>query len=351
MFKPNFTITQSILKDISEITECKAIIERSRVLPLNEAQLRRQAIVRMAHTSTSIEGNRLAEYQVDRLISGKEVNADQKSILEVKNYHQALQVMERLVSANKNLTIDLILEIHGLLMKDLLEQEKSGHFRPGPIFIVDDLGDGREKLRFEGPPASKVAFLLSELIKWVSVASESFHPIVLAGIFHTQFVHIHPFADGNGRITRILTTFLLYRLGWDFRKIIVLENYYNRDRQAYYNGLQAGWSTKYQENCDLTAWLEYFSKGFVIEAKKVVESLQSIGFGTVSSASDQVFLDKDEIKIIDFLIATGRLVSADVEDVLTVAKRTAQLKLKNLVEKGIIEVKGRGPSTYYLLAR
>lgn len=349
MFKPNFTVTQSILKNISEITECKAIIERSRVLPLNEAQLRRAAIVRMAHTSTSIEGNKLAEYQVDRLISGKAVNADQKSILEVTNYHQALQEMERQVSGSKSLSIDLILKLHGLLMKNLLVGEKAGHFRPGSIFIVDDLGDGREKLRFEGPAASRVAFLLNELVKWVNLNFENFHPVILAGIFHTQFVHIHPFSDGNGRITRILTTFLLYRAGWDFRKIIVLENYYNRDRQAYYNGLQAGWSPKYQENCDLTPWLEYFISGFVVEAKKVVESLASIGFGTVSNVSEQVFLDRDEIKIMDFLVATGRLVSADVEDVLGVAKRTAQLKLKNLLEKGLIQVKGKGPATYYLL--
>src|SRR3989338_11253328 len=120
MYKPKFTVTSQILTSISEIAEIKSIVERSRVLPLNEAQLRREAISRMAHTSTSIEGNKLAQFQVDRVLSGMPVNADERSILEVKNYQTALQQIEKIVTSDKPLNIENILYLHSILMSGLL---------------------------------------------------------------------------------------------------------------------------------------------------------------------------------------------------------------------------------------
>src|SRR3989338_3715132 len=94
MLDPEYLITPQTLSNMTEIAEIKAIIERSRVLPLNEAQLSRQAILRMAHTSTSIEGNKLAQFEVGKVIEGKSVRAAQKDILEVENYYQALKMLD-----------------------------------------------------------------------------------------------------------------------------------------------------------------------------------------------------------------------------------------------------------------
>lgn len=352
MFKPHFTITPAILNAIAEISEIKAVIERSKVLPLNEAQLRRQAIVRMAHTSTSIEGNKLAEFQVDKVLSGMSINADTKSIQEVKNYQKSLQEIEKLAEEKSVVGVEDVLGLHNILMKNLLEDGKSGHFRKGSIYIVDEVGDGREKLRYEGPEAEKVPYLVNELLKWLAQKeTEQLHPILQAGIFHVHFVTIHPFADGNGRITRLLTTLILYQNGWDLRKILVLEDYYNRDRLSYYNALNFVQGDKYHQGEDLTPWLEYFVEGFLVEARKVAETIKIIGFSKVSERSEQIFLDKDELKLIDFLTTTGKITSSDAETILNIAKRTAQLKLKNLVGKGLLTVEGSGPSTYYILAQ
>ncbi len=95
-------------------------------------------------------------------------------------------------------------------------------------------------------------------------------------------------------------------------------------------------------------WLEYFTKGFFLEAEKVMESLEAVGFGAISN-EEQVYLDKDEIKIMDFLTTVGSLTSDDVVDILHVAKRTAQLKIKSLVDKGLLRSEGNGPSTFYVL--
>lgn len=351
MFKPNFTISIDTLNAVSSIAQIKAVVERSRVLPLNEAQLKRQAIVRMAHTSTSIEGNKLAEYQVDRVLSGHSVAADDKSIREVKNYQAAIHRMEEMVAQGRAMSLEGILELHGVLMKGLLPEGKTGHFRPGSIYIVDDLGDGRENVRYEGPEASKVAHLLNELLKWlVSDEGKRVHPLLKAAIFHIYFVTIHPFADGNGRITRLLTTYLLYKDQWDFRKIIVLEDYYNRDRQSYYNALNTVQGRHFSQNMDMSSWIDYFLTGFLVEAEKVGESIAQIGFAKTTEEDEAVFLHSDEIKIMDFLSTTGRLTSDDVVEILGVAKRTSQLKLKGLLEKKLIIAQGRGPSTYYILA-
>lgn len=350
MYKPNFQITLKILNDIAAISEIKAIVERSRVLPLNEAQLRRQAIIRMAHTSTSIEGNRLAEFQVDKVLAGMSVSADAKSILEVKNYQQALKEMEKMVSDIRVLNFEHILSLHRVLMKGLVEEKKLGSFRPGPIYVVDDLGDGREKLRFQGPPASRLIFLINELLTWLVQAQQhNLHPILQAAVSHVQFVAVHPFTDGNGRMARLLTNFVLYRTGWDFRKIIVLEDYYNRDRQGYYNAINAVSGDYYHEGEDLTSWIEYFTGGFVTEAKKVAEAIAMSGFGKISDGSNQILLDHDELRMMDFITTTGRLTSADTQEILGVAKRTAQFKLKRLTEKGLIKLEGKGPASYYAL--
>ncbi len=350
MFKPKYVITSTILSRIAEIAEIKAAVERSRVLPLNEAQLRRQAILRMAHTSTSIEGNKLAQFEVGKVYEGKSVNAPSKDIMEVENYLNALKLLDALSKTKKDLTIDEILKIHKVVIDGLVEKEKVGKIRPGDIYILDDLGGGKEMLRFKGPPAPKVAKLLTDLMDWLKkTKTEGIHPIIIAGIFHLEFVSIHPFTDGNGRATRLLAQLLLYRLNWDFRKILVLEDYYNQNRLDYYNALHSDEEKEYIQGREFTYWLEYFTTGFLVEARKVLEKIQSIGYGQVSKKSEQVFLDKDEIQIMDFLTTTGRITSDDVVDILKLTKRSAQLKLKSLIDKKLINPQGKGPSTYYIL--
>ena len=352
MFNPKYTINSKILSNITEIVEIKAAVERSKVLPLNEAQLRRQAILRMAHTSTSIEGNKLAQFEVGKLIEGKAVRAPQKDILEVENYYKALKLLENLSKAKSDITLEEILKLHKIVIEGLVDKEKVGKYRPSDVYVIDDLGDGRELLRFKAPVAKDVPKLIDDLLSWLKQSKkEGVHPIIRAAVLHLEFVSIHPFTDGNGRVARLLTQLQLYRDKWDFRKILVLEDYYNRDRLSYYNAEQEVQGKHYKKDADFTSWLEYFSKGFLIEARKAVEQIKSIGFGKVSKKSEQVFLDRDEIQIMDFLTTTGKITSEDVIDILGIAKRTAQLKLKKLVDNGLIERYGSTTAIYYTLKK
>lgn len=350
MFQPKYTINSRILSNIAGIVEIKAIIERSRVLPLNEAQLRQQAILRMAHTSTSIEGNKLAQYEVGKVIEGKAVRGAQKDIIEVENYYRALQLLDELAKTKNSITTGEMLKLHKITVEGLSETKKTGRFRPADVYVLDDLGDGREMLRFKAPGAKRVPGLIDDLLEFLK-QSHDIHPVLRAGILHLQFVSIHPFTDGNGRIARLLTQLQLYRDGWDLRKILVLDDYYNRDRRSYYSAENEVQGKEYNPEMDFTSWLEYFTNGFLVEARKALEQIQSIGFGQVSKKSEQIFLDRDEIQIMDFLTTTGRITSEDVVDILKLAKRTAQLKLKKLVDNGLLTREGSTTATFYTLKK
>lgn len=349
MYNPKFTITSSILDKISQITEIKTIVERSRVLPKREIELRRQAVIRMVYTSTSIEGNELAEYQVHKVLANEPVKAEPKSIQEVKNYQDALLLIDKIAQRSKNFSMDDILAIQKEVTKGILNPSKSGHFRPSTVYVVNSIKN-IDKVMYRPPSAKKVPPLIEDLLKWLKKATkEGLHPIITAGILHLEFASIHPFTDGNGRTTRLLTQLHSMQRGWDFRKILVLDEYYNQDRLEYYNALQIDRTYRERIGKDITSWLEYFTEGFLVEALRVRDDIQATGLSKVAAKEEQIFLDRDEIPIVEFLTTVGRITSDDVVDILKVAKRTAQLKLKRLVDKGLLLQKGGGTSFYYIL--
>lgn len=348
MFNPKYTISTSILDRISQISEIKTIVERSRVLPKREFELRRQAVVRMVHTSTSIEGNMLAEFQVSKVLSNQPVSADPRSIQEVKNYQDALLLLDELAKKD-NITVEDVLNLHQKITVGVLPKEKSGHFRPSTVYVVNTIQD-IDKVMYRPPSAGKVEELVTSLFEWLEkVTKEGLHPIIASGILHLEFASIHPFADGNGRTTRLLTQLHLMQHSWDFRKILVLDEYYNQDRMEYYNALQIDKTYRDRVGKDITNWLEYFTEGFIVEAMRVRDDIAATGLDKITSQGEQVFLSRDEIPLLEFITTVGQINSEDVVDILHCSKRTAQLKLKSLVEKGLLLRQGESTGTYYIL--
>lgn len=350
MYIPKFIITPSILDKISQITEIKTIVERSRVLPKREVELRRQAVIRMVHTSTSIEGNQLKEFQVSKVLGNEHVLADTKSIQEVKNYQQALLILGE-VSKNRTIELADVLLIQKAVTDRILPESKSGFFRPASVYVVNTI-DNIDKVMYRPPSAKKVPVLVSELLEWVKKATrEELHPVIVAGLLHLEFASIHPFTDGNGRTTRLLTQLHLTQRNWDLKKILVLDEYYNQDRLEYYNALQIDKTYRDRVGKDLTSWLEYFTEGFLVEAMRAKDDIMATGLDKIPSEGEQVFLDRDEIPILEFLTTTGRITSEDIVDILNVSIRTAQLKLKKLVDKGLLERHGSTTAIYYSLKK
>lgn len=349
MFKPKYRITSGILNNLTKIAEIRAIVSRGRLLPVRESFLRRAALIKMAHTSTSIEGNTLNEYQVKKVLGGGRPQAEESQIKEVKNYLRALKLVDKIACEKNYFGEKEILTLHKTVVSDLVEPRNVGIFRQAPVYVVNVLASGKEQLVYAPPGAEKVAFFIKELLSWLR-ENKNIHPLIRAGLFHYQFETIHPFTDGNGRTGRLLTLLYLYQSGWDFRHCLVLEDYYNRDRKKYYLSLQTGKSYLARREADLTGWLEYFVAGFLDEAKKVKERVLMLEAVGKNKLSRQV-LNEDELEIIDFVISLGKITSADVVDILRIPKRTAQAKLKRLEESELLIKKGRGPATAYFLKK
>jgi Fic family protein len=344
MFIPKYTITNKILSQLSQIAEIKAMVERARLLPARESFLRRTAIIKMAHSSTSIEGNQLQEYQVEKLAQGKKIIAEKNQIKEVENYLTALKKIDNLEAAKNSFTSQNILSVHHDVIVGLIDEKKVGSWRKGPVYIVNVIPTYEEILRYTAPSFTQVPHLIEELLDWLKNSSDV-HPIIRAALFHYQFETIHPFTDGNGRTGRLLSLLHLYQSGWGFKKVLVLEDYYNQNRKNYYLHLQTGKTYEQRQGVDLTKWLEYYIEGFLSEALVVKDSMLTVS--VIQPTPNQTILDKDELKIVDFVVSLGKITSTDVVDILRVPKRTAQFKLKKLEAKRVLVKINAGPKSYY----
>lgn len=340
MYQPQYQITEQLLSWLSDVAEIRGKIAQLKLLPVKETILRRRAIIKMAHSSTSIEGNKLSENEVSQLASKSPIVAPAKDQLEVNNYFAALDQVTKL-SSQTEIVLKDVLSLHHQVMRGLLPQPKVGVLRTTPVYIINSQPDMPDQIIYTPPAAKQVTPLMKDLLSWHK-ESQGIHPILKAGILHYQFESIHPFPDGNGRTGRLLTLLSLYQSGWDFRRGLVLEEYYNLDRRAYYQALQDG-------RKDLTVWLTYFIQGFWVEALRLQESMLSLLAGGGSLGDRQ--LDSSDLKIIDFVVTLGKISSSDVADILSCPLRTAQSRLNRLVKYRILRRRLTGRATYYCLTK
>ncbi|MBU1164574.1 Fic family protein [Patescibacteria group bacterium] len=350
MFTPQYKISNKIVNWLTAIAEAKSVINRAKLLPKHELRLRRQAMIRMTHSSTAIEGNMLNARQVEDLLANKKIDAPARDIFEVENYLKALKYIEQVVEKKQQVTEKVVLKIHQLATADTLNDEQSGHYRREPIYVVSRRFGKSQETVYTGPAAKKVAGLMKDLVEWIKQSSKKeIHPIIVAGIVHQELAAIHPFTDGNGRTARALATLILYERGYDFRRLFALEDYYNQDRPKYYAAINIG--KNYEERqTDFTSWLEYFVKGFKQEIDEVKDKIASLSMKKVDEKIQaKVYLDKNQMQILDFLDQVGKITVQDVIDILHCPKRTAQSYLQKLKKLGMIKQVGKGPASGYML--
>ena len=353
MFKPNFTITNKIVRYLSEIAEARAIIFNAPLIPKWEIDLRRQALINSTHASTSIEGNRLSLEQVSDLMVGREVTATQKDKKEVLNYFEALRYLDTLAK-EKKITSEDILKLHGIATKGVLDDPKnSGHYRTstdeknrGRVVVVEWIGQTR-RITFMPPEAKKVPEQMKKFIAWLnSKEGSELDSVLEAGITHYEFVRIHPFVDGNGRIARALASLILLRRGFDTKRFFALDDFYNSDRPRYYSVLKS----VDQETLDLTAWLGYFCEGVAVSINIVKDKVMALTGGKKKARKEgQVALDYKQIKVVEFLQKEERITNRQIRDLLKVSNKTAYKLSQALVENGVIKKSGKGRSAHYVL--
>ena len=236
--KPPFLITNKILSYVSLISEK---IGRITAISNLEAKphLRRNNRIKSIHSSLKIEANSLTLGQVRDIINGKAVLGEQKEIQEVKN---AYAVYERLSEIDPY-NIRHLKQFHGIMTKYLVEE--SGEFRSGEEGVFN----GGQCI-FMAPPARFVPQLMDELFAWIKEAQEYVHPLILSSVFHYEFVFIHPFSDGNGRMARLWHTAFLSKWKPVF-EYIPIESQIEKFQDEYYEAISqchvAGESTIFIE--------------------------------------------------------------------------------------------------------
>jgi len=124
-----------------------------------------------------------------------------------------------------------------------------------------DPDDTRELLNYRS--AIEIPIMMSEMVKWINSNLE-IHPVLISGIAQFQLVHIHPFLDGNGRTSRLLSTLCLYKAGYDFKRLFTISEYYDRDRPTFYKKIQS----VRDNDMDMTGWLDYFITGLETHNKR-----------------------------------------------------------------------------------
>jgi Fic family protein len=288
--------------------------------------------------------------EVERVIAGEEVKVPPKDFWEVENYIRAMRMIEDAASKRARITERLILKIHRLMMDRVLPKEECGAWRKRIVYVVRKEGGKKDEIVYTGPPPVMVKDLMKNFTEWLErSAHEGIHPIVAAGIAHAELAAIHPFSDGNGRVARALATLILYGQGYDFRRLFALEDYYNKDRDRYYEAIHLGVTYK-DRHRDFTPWLEYFVEGFKEEIENVRRRVTAAALQKISKhVEKQLYLTARQTKIVDMLMRQGRATIHDVLQLLECPKRTAQFELQKLKKMRIVKQMEKGPAAFYIL--
>lgn len=237
-YKPPFTITNKILSYVSSISEKIGRITANSSLEA-KPHLRRNSRIKSIHSSLKIEANSLSLGQVRDVISGKTVLGQQKEIQEVKNAYDAYEHLSEIDPYD----IRYLKRFHGIMTKYLVDD--SGDFRSGEEGVFN--GD---RCIFMAPPARLVPQLMADLFAWMKEAQDNVHPLILSSVFHYEFVFIHPFSDGNGRMARLWHTAILSKWKPVF-EYIPIESQIEKFQDEYYEAISrchaAGESTVFIE--------------------------------------------------------------------------------------------------------
>ena len=338
MFEPQFTYTDKIVNYIAEIASAKEVISNAKIIPLYDTQLKQEALIRSSHYSTSIEGNPLNLDEVETLIKNNQ-EPTTKAEQEVLNYFNVLNHLDQY--PDELITSDTILSIHKDLTKDLLRNpEYEGKFRDTPVIIGNQ---HTKKINYVPPNAYKVPYLVEELLDWLNNSTTGMYPVIIAGILHYELVRIHPFVDGNGRTSRLMATLVLSIHKFNIDNYFTLDEYYNQDRQAYVDALHSA-----DKNHDLTNWLEYFCGGVLYSINKVKSEVLKLAEIT-SKYDNTIQLTPNEISVLTLLEEKGHIQNKDIREMLNITPQASYKIIKKLKAKELIESRGNGRNTEYLL--
>lgn len=337
LFNPKFTITNRITAGLTRIERARGFLEAATLSEDWVREMGRRALILEAHHTTHIEGTRLTLEQAERLLEGTPVpEADPDDVRELLNYRKAFGFVSEYLEDGGPITEGLVREIH----KRLVEGVRGGAAAPGEYRKIQNyvVNSVTGETVYTPPPAHDVPIMMAELVDWLNREQEV-HPVLMSGISQFQFVHVHPFLDGNGRTSRLLSTLCLYRAGYDFKRLFTISEYYDRNRPAFYRALQS----VRESGMDMTDWLEYFVEGLTAQLAEVRERGEQAIRRDVLIKEHR--LSDRQAKALGHILEHGSLTIQDFEHLFhEVNRRSLQRDLKVMIGKRVVIEKATSPT-------
>jgi Fic family protein len=342
MFNPRFHITNSITAGLTQIERARGFLEAAKLSEDWLKKMRSHAFILEAHHTTHIEGTRLTLEQAEDILAGREVvEADPDDVRELLNYRDAFEYVSEYLGGEVPITEVMIQEIHKMLVQGVRGGAGSpGTYRKIQNYVVNSL---TREIIYTPPPPGDVPVLMANLTAWLNGAQD-IHPVLMSGIAQFQLVHIHPFVDGNGRTSRLLSTLCLYRAGYDFKRLFTISEYYDRNRAAFYTAIQ----NVREHGMDLTGWLDYFVAGLATQMNEVTERGKRII--RRDAIVQKYSLSARQALAVGYLLENPAIRIEEYEQLCPgTNRRTLQRDIKELLEKGILKQEGSARAVRYRL--
>ncbi len=328
----------NLISEIDRFDASWAIIKRREGASLQ--QLRTMATIQSVGASTRIEGSKMTDPDVKRFLAELDISKlENRDKQEVAGYYSVLEVIIENSDAIKVQKRD-VLGLHKLLMQYSQKDEwHRGNYKQHSNAVEARLPDGSRQIIFETtPPGHMTEDKMDAIIKWYNTPSEV-HPLVKIAVLVYEFLTIHPFQDGNGRMSRLLTTLSLLQQGYDWVQYVSFEHQIEYTKKTYYQVLRHCQAQRPNE--DVTEWISYFM-GSLLTIKRKIQA--KINRTNINSA-----MSPRETTIYEYISTNAGCQSSQIAEELEIPSPTVKRMLSSLVERSIIQKHGQGRATNYTI--
>ncbi|MFP5461566.1 MAG: Fic family protein [Gammaproteobacteria bacterium] len=340
-------ITPEILGLIAGVDEFKGAWRALGTLaPDRLSALKRVATIESIGSSTRIEGSRLSDREVESLLSKLQIRSfETRDEQEVAGY---AEVMELVFSSWQDipLTENHLRQLHrDLLIHSDKDAWHRGNYKTSTNSVAAFDEDGRPLgVVFETATPFDTPRLMAELVAWFNeeLATRRLHPLLLVGIWVVVFLEIHPFQDGNGRLSRVLTTLLLLRAGYAYVPYSSLESVIEQNKEAYYLALRQTQGTIRTDAPDWQPWLVFFLRALDQQVRRLERKVEREKL--VLAALPELAL-----QIVEFTREHGRITMAEAIRLTGSSRNTLKQHFRTLVQQGHLNQHGEGRGTWYAL--
>ncbi|HWA19057.1 MAG TPA: Fic family protein [Devosia sp.] len=350
MREPKLITGPDLVKLVAEIDEFKGRWEALKTLsPDRLSALRKVATIESVGSSTRIEGAKLTDAQVETLLSNIAIKSFKtRDEQEVAGYAEAMDLVFE-AFADMGLTENHIRQLHQTLLRHSTKDERHrGSYKTLSNNVVAFDADGKEiGAVFETATPFDTPREMEELVAWTRKAldEQAHHPLLIIGVFAVTFLAIHPFQDGNGRLSRVLTTLLLLRAGYAYVPYASLERVIEENKDLYYKALRRTQTTLKKDKADWEPWLGFFLRCL----KKQKDGLALRLDRERASQGGDESLPELSLKILKAFQKKERLSIADLTSITGANRNTIKLRLRELVSEGRVRQHGKARATWYSL--